>query len=199
MDLVAALLGGDDKVFAELVDAWSPTMLRLARAHLTSHQAAEDVVQEAWLVAMRGLAGFQGRSSLRTWTCGIALNLARKEATRERRTVPVSTLPTGPTVDPERFQGPTERFPGGWRQFPAEWPSPEESVLGREVRDLVDAALERLPQRQRLVMELRDVLGYDGQEVADLLDLSVGNQRVLLHRARAFVRRELELYFSGKS
>jgi RNA polymerase sigma-70 factor (ECF subfamily) len=164
MDLVAALLAGDTDRFAELVDAWSPAMLRIARFHVSNKQAAEDVVQEAWMAALRGLEGFEGRSSLRAWVCGIVANLARRYGSRERRTVPISSFATGRTVDPERFQGPTDRNPGGWRQFPSPWPSPEESVLGGEVRAVVDSALERLPERQRLVMELRDLHGYDGQK-----------------------------------
>ncbi|HUE59464.1 MAG TPA: sigma-70 family RNA polymerase sigma factor, partial [Acidimicrobiales bacterium] len=106
---------------------------------------------------------------------------------------------TEPTVDPERFQGAGEQYPGGWRQFPSPWPSPEDSAVSREMMILIDAALQKLPERQRAVIELRDVHGYDGQEVADILELSPGNQRILLHRARAGVRRELEPYFAARS
>lgn len=197
LEMAAALMGGDTQLFAELVDAWSPTMLRIARGHVANQQAAEDVVQEAWIAALRGLPGFQGRSSLRTWICGIVLNLARRYGSREHRLVPVAD-PTGPTVSPDRFHGPDGRFPGGWKEFPAEWPSPEDTVVGAEIRTVIVGALGKLPERQRLVIELRDVQGYEGQEVAELLDITVGNQRVLLHRARASVRRDLEDYFAGR-
>ena len=193
--LVAALMSGDQKLFAGLVDEWSPAMLRVARVHVSNRQAAEDVVQEAWMAALRGLANFEGRASLRTWVIGIVFNLARRQGSREHRSVP---LTTEPTVDPERFQGPGEKYPGGWRQFPTPWPSPEDHAVGKEMMSRVCAALEKLPERQRAVIELRDVHGYDGQEVADMLELSPGNQRILLHRARATVRRELESYFAGR-
>lgn len=195
LDLAAELLAGDDKLFAVLVDSWSPAMLRIARAHVSNQHSAEDVVQEAWIAALRGLGSFQGRSSLRTWICGIVLNIARRQGSRDHRILLMAD-PTEPTVSRDRFQGPDGMFPGGWKEFPARWPSAEDAVVGAEIREVVESALGRLPERQRLVMELRDIRGFDSQEVADLLEISAGNQRVLLHRARASVRRELELYFA---
>jgi RNA polymerase sigma-70 factor (ECF subfamily) len=196
LDLVAALQSGDTSLFTELVDAWSPAMLRIARVHVPDHHSAEDVVQEAWLAALRGMEHFEGRSSLRSWVCGIVVNIARRHGVRQSRMVPVDLSGSGPTVDSGRFQHVGEKDPGSWRQFPAPWPAPEDGALETEVRSVIETAIARLPERQRMVMELRDLHGYDGQEVADLLSLSIGNQRVLLHRARAMVRRELEMYFA---
>ena len=195
-DLVAALTKGDQGLFAHLVDEWSPAMLRVAQVHVANRQSAEDVVQEAWMAALRGLASFEGRSSLRTWVMGIVFNIARRQGTREHRQVPDASLTGGPTVDPDRFQGPDERYPGGWKQFPSSWPSPEDGAVSDEMVTLIYLALAKLPARQRAVIELHDVHGYDSQEVAEILQLSAGNQRILLHRARAGVRRELETYFA---
>jgi RNA polymerase sigma-70 factor (ECF subfamily) len=102
-----------------------------------------------------------------------------------------------PTVDPERFQGASDPHPGGWRQFPEEWP--EQVALTREVREVVTVALAELPPRQRVVVALRDLDGHSADEVCDLLDISAGNQRVLLHRGRAVVRAHLETYFAEAS
>lgn len=196
-EVVSALTRGDQRVFAELVDSWSPAMLRVARIHVSNRQAAEDVVQEAWLAALRGLAGFQGRGSLRSWVMGIVFNLARKQGSREQRHRGEVLMSAGPTVDPDRFQGPGDRYPGGWRQFPTPWPDPEENAIQSEFMSQVSAAIGRLPEPQRAVIELRDLHGYGGDEVARILELSPGNERILLHRARATVRRELESYFTG--
>ena len=199
--LVAALRDGDEKVFERLVDDWSPAMLRLARAHVSTRATAEEVVQETWLAALRGLDRFEGRARLRTWVFRILVNVAKTTGARERRSVPVSTAPgdldeAGPTVDPQRFQSTSERYPGGWRQFPADWPaSPEGELIAGEVRQLVDDCMAKLPERQRVVMSMRDVDGFDSDEVCRVLGLAAGNQRVLLHRARAAVRRELERYY----
>lgn len=194
-DLVATLLSGDQELFAELVDQWSPSMLRVAMVHVSNRQAAEDVVQEAWMAALRGLSSFEGRASLRTWVIAIVFNLARRSGSRERRQVPDASLTAGPTVDPTRFQGLDDRYPGGWRQFPSPWPSPEDTAVRQEILGQIYLALEKLPEKQRAVIELRDVQGFDGPEVSDILDLSPGNQRILLHRARSNVRSQLESYF----
>ncbi len=109
----------------------------------------------------------------------------------------------GPTVDPDRFQGAGEPYPGHWRQPPASWaaraPSPEQRTLDAELQARLDDALAQLPERQRLVITLRDVQGHAAEEVCAILDISPGNQRVLLHRARAHVRAQLEVYLDGRA
>ena len=79
--------------------------------------------------------------------------------------------------------------------FPTPWPSPDHGVLGDHARTVVVAAIAGLPDRQRAVVTLRDVHGFDADEVCTMLDLTPGNQRVLLHRGRAAVRARLERHF----
>jgi RNA polymerase sigma-70 factor (ECF subfamily) len=200
--LVASLRAGEEAAFAQLVDAWSPLMLRLARLHVSSDASAEEVVQEAWVAVLRGLDRFEERSRLRTWALGIVLNIAKTTGVREHRIVPFSSSredDAGPTVDPSRFQGPDERYPGGWRQFPTAWPSdPAADVLAGETRAVIERCMSSLPDGQRVVMTLRDVVGCEAEEICQLLEIAPGNQRVLLHRARARVRRDLERYFDGE-
>jgi RNA polymerase sigma-70 factor (ECF subfamily) len=198
--LVASLRAGDEQTFAALVDGWSGWMLRLAREHVSTHSVAEEVVQETWLAVVHGLDGFRGEASLRTWVHRILVNQAKRRGVREKRTVPFASLTAddeGPTVDPSRFQGPEDRFPGGWRRFPDEWP--EQVALTREIHDVVAAALDDLPARQRVVVTLRDLDGHTSDEVCSLLGITAGNQRVLLHRGRAVVRTHLERYLAGAS
>ena len=199
--LVAGLRAGDEALFGAVLDAWSGGMLRLARGFVSTPDSAAEVVQDAWLGVIEGIDRFAGRSSLRTWVYRILVNTAKRRRDRERRTVPWSSLApdTGPTVDPARFQGPGEPYPGHWREFPAPWPSPEQHVLTVETRGQLAAAVDRLPERQRTVIMLRDVAGYSAEEVCSILEVSAANQRVLLHRARAFVRAELERYFAAST
>jgi RNA polymerase sigma-70 factor (ECF subfamily) len=197
--LVDALRAGDEKAFAALVDAWSGSMMRVARAHVSTESSAEEVVQDTWLAVLTGLHGFRAQSSLRTWVYRILVNQAKSRGMRERRVVPFASLGPDeeaghPAVDPSRFQGPEGPFPGGWREFPAEWP--EQAALAHEVDGVVAEALRSLPARQRAVVSLRDVEGLSAQEVSELLKLSTGNQRVLLHRGRSVVRAHLERYFA---
>ena len=196
--LLARLRAGDEETFVALVDGWSGSMLRLARQYVATPSVAEEVVQETWLAVLEGLDRFRGEASLRTWVYRILVNQAKRRGIRERRTVPFASLVVedeGPTVDPARFQGAGDPHPGGWREFPEEWP--EQVALTREVREVVTSAMTELPDRQRIVVALRDLDGHTADEVCDLLDISAGNQRVLLHRGRAVVRAHLERYLAG--
>jgi RNA polymerase sigma-70 factor, ECF subfamily len=197
-----ALLDGDEEAFRALVREHQPVLLRLALLHVRTRADAEEVVQETWLAVLQGLDRFEGRAALRTWICRILLNTARRRAGREARSVPLSGLAgdgagaDGPTVDPDRFfsAGPDA---GHWRSAPRAWvDAPHDSVLADELRHRLGEAVARLPPAQREVIVLRDVHGWSAAEVCELLRIGEGNQRVLLHRARARVRRALEQYLA---
>ena len=199
--LVSRLRGHDETAFALVLDAWSGGMLRLARSFVSTADSAAEVVQETWLAVIQSLDGFEGRSSLKTWVYRILVNTAKRRGIREGRVIPLSSLvpdsDEGPTVDPSRFREAGQPYPGHWKEFPAPWPSPEQAALDGEVRVQVTRALAELPERQRIVITLRDVEGYDSDEVCAILEITAANQRVLLHRARAFVRGRLEEYFAA--
>jgi RNA polymerase sigma-70 factor, ECF subfamily len=194
--LVQRLRDGDERAFEALVDRHHSTMLAVARTYVRSRAVAEEVVQEAWLGVLKGLERFEGRSSLKTWIMRIVANTAMTRGIREARSVPFSALaPEGEeaAVEPERFRGPDDGFSGHWRAYPADWTSlPDEALLGDETRAVIIGAIEQLPEAQRAVITLRDVTGCGAEEVCSVLDLSEGNQRVLLHRARSRVRSALE-------
>jgi RNA polymerase sigma-70 factor, ECF subfamily len=193
---LAALRAGDESAFAELVDEFSPRMLRLAGVYLASVAAAEEAVQEAWIVVLRSLDRFEERSSLSTWILGIVVNVARSRRRQESRSRPFSSFRTDeePVIDPDRFlPSDHDRWPGHWAIAPAPWPEGalETAEAVRVIRDTVDA----LPQTQRAVITLRDVIGYTTEEICNALGLTDTNQRVLLHRARTKVRAALEAAF----
>jgi RNA polymerase sigma-70 factor, ECF subfamily len=200
-ELLRRLRAGDEAAFMELVDRYGPLMLRIALSHVSSRAVAEEVVQEAWLGVLKGLDRFEGRSSLKTWIMRIVANQARTRGERERRSVPLSALsPEGkePAVDPSRFRPNDDpMYPGGWALPPQRWELPEERLLAGETLGLVRDAISRLPPRQQEVIVLRDVEGWEPEEVSDALGLTAGNQRVLLHRARSKVRNELEGYLAA--
>ncbi len=198
-DLVAQLRAGDEAAMSQLVGKWSPAMLRVARSFVDSPQSAEDVVQDAWLGMLNGLATFEGRSSLRTWTFSILVNRARTRGAREARTLPRSPLATGdePMAD-DLLAGPDGEPVGTWCSIDAQsrWDTaPESVVLSREILFELDLALSELPPRQRQVVTMRDVCGMSSEEVCAALDITPANQRVLLHRARAILRTALAGYY----
>jgi RNA polymerase sigma-70 factor, ECF subfamily len=171
-------------------------MVRVAQIYVGNRAIAEEVAQEAWVGALKGLERFEGRSSLKTWLFRIVTNLAKTRAVREGRTIPFSALRSPenvpePALEPERFRPPDDpRWPGHWASKPQEWP--EEQLLAGETLRIVDVAIEGLPAAQRAVITLRDVEGWSAEEVCNALELSETNQRVLLHRARSKVRKALE-------
>jgi RNA polymerase sigma-70 factor (ECF subfamily) len=178
-------------------------MLRVARGYVPSREIAEEVVQETWLALLKGIDNFEGRSSLRTWLFAVMINIAKTRGIRERRDADVAIMAfTGGTVDPARFRAADDPYPGHWKQDEQPAPftdTPEGSALGNELVDVARRELDKLPDRQRTVVTLRDMLGFDSAEVCDLLDVSVANQRVLLHRGRAAVRQALEEYLEDRS
>jgi RNA polymerase sigma-70 factor (ECF subfamily) len=200
--LVRALREGDEAAFTALAREHHGSLLRVAQIYVSSRAVAEEVVQETWIAVLDGLDRFEGRSSLKTWIFSILTNKAKTRAQREGRTLPFSALrrPDGvpePAVEADRFRPPDDpAWPGHWSAPPQEWDAPAERLLGAEVRELVAAAIERLPPAQRTVISLRDVEGWSADEVCNALDLTETNQRVLLHRARSKVRRALEDYFT---
>ena len=200
-DLVALLHSGDEEAIAQLVERWSPTMLRLARSFVATSQSAEDVVQEAWLGMLSGLAGFEGRSSLRTWMFTILVNRARTRGAREARTVPQPPLAARgePSTD-DWFPGSADELARTWSSIgnSSRWDTaPESAALSREALLQLDRAVSALPARQRQVVTMRDIEGVPAEEVCAVLGLSAANQRVLLHRARSALRTALAGYYRG--
>jgi RNA polymerase sigma-70 factor (ECF subfamily) len=201
--LVAQLHAGDQDAFMMLVERLQPAMLRIARMYVSSRAIAEEVVQDAWLGVLRGLNAFEGRSSLRTWIFRILVNTAKSRGMRESRSIPFSSVwspdeETEPSVPSERFLADDHaRWAGHWASEPASWETvPEDRLLSKETLAAVAKVIDTLPPNQREVIRLRDVLGWTSEEVRNALDLTETNQRVLLHRARARVRRELERYLA---
>jgi RNA polymerase sigma-70 factor (ECF subfamily) len=201
--LIAGLRDGDETVFAQLVDQHTPSMLRVARGYVSSNEIAEEVVQDTWIALLKGIDNFEGRSSLRTWLFAVMINIAKARGVRERRDADAAVAAyTGGTVDAARFRTGEDPWPGHWRegQEPTPFPdTPEGSVLGDELIDVARRELETLPERQRIVVTLRDMLDFDSSEVCELLNVSAANQRVLLHRGRAAVRAVLEDYLEVRS
>jgi RNA polymerase sigma-70 factor (ECF subfamily) len=175
-------------------------LLRVALTHVRTRAVAEEVVQETWLGVLRGLDGFRGRCSLRAWIFAILRNTAISRGERERRSVPISSLVDDEAsfLDPDRFlPADHDRYPNHWASGPTAWPLPDEGLLASETRTVITRAIDDLPPNQRAVIALRDIEGWPASEVCEALDLTEGNQRVLLHRARGRVRAALEDYFGA--
>lgn len=182
-DLVVRLREGDEAAFATLVAMYQTRLLRLAGTVVRSRSVAEEVVQDTWLAVVRGVDRFEGRSSFKTWLFRILLNRARTTAGREHRS----------TVLPEGDLGEQFDRSGAWGTPPVPWSDQvDDRLIAEQLAQRVQEILPSLPDGQREVLVLRDIEGLPAAEVSDLLGLTDGNQRVLLHRARTRIRDHLE-------
>jgi RNA polymerase sigma-70 factor (ECF subfamily) len=164
-------------------------MIRLASSFVPSRAVAEEVVQDTWMGVVRGIGNFEGRSSLRTWLFRILVNRARTAGTRERRSVAIGDAE--PAVDPSRFDE-----AGAWLSPPEQWiEEADDRLRSGKLAGRIRSVIEELPARQREVVTLRDVEGLSSDEVCHVLEITDGNQRVLLHRGRSRVRQVLETEF----
>lgn len=185
--LVARLRSGDEAAFALLVRRHHAQLLRSASSLVASRAVAEEAVQETWLGVVRGIEGFEGRSSVKTWLFSILVNQARAAGAREFRSIPVD-LGNESVVPAERFDR-----TGAWSAPPQAWTDDVDARIdAKALAGRLKDALAELPAAQRQVFVLRDVEHMTSEEVCDLLQLREGNQRVLLHRARCRLRGMLE-------
>jgi len=193
--LIAALKAGDENAFRRVVAAHQASLLAFARTFLRDASAAEEAVQETWLALIAGIARFEERSALKSWLFAVLANIARSKARRDGRTI--SFTDAGfhePGVDADRFSG-----DGSWLSPPDKWSeiNPERILAGRQLLAHALDALERLPPSQRAVVTLRDLEGLSAEEACSILELSEGNQRILLHRGRTRIRAAIEALLAG--
>jgi RNA polymerase sigma-70 factor (ECF subfamily) len=199
-NLVERLRAGDDDAFASLIDRHHRSMVRLASVFVADEDLAEEIVQETWLAVINGLDDFEERSSIKTWIFAILTNKARKRGKRDARMKPWSSIFES-SIDEEVTPN-ADRFDsrGQWAKPPAAWSvGPEERLMRDDLLKAIKSAIESLPASQRAVVRLRDVEGLSAAETCDVLDISDGNQRVLLHRGRVKVREAVEQYMEQTS
>lgn len=191
-DLLQRLRAGDEAAFASLFDQYCPTMTRLARFYVSNSVVIEEVIQETWLAVFQGLGRFEERCSLKTWIVRILMNIAITHSRHESRSIPFSSIMD---KEDESFESFFDAA-GSWTVSAHSWGNePEEHLLSQETQRCIQTAIEALPPRQREVIILRDLEGWTAGEVSELFEISEGNQRVLLHRARVQVRNALDRYF----
>ena len=194
--LVARLRAGDEPAFRQLLGDFGPAMLRVAGVYAPDSQVAAEIVQETWIAVLRGLEGFECRSSLRTWVFTILGNCARRRAKMEARSAPLSSVETAREQESELdsfFAANHPRWASSWTTINTRWEAlPEDALTTQEAEGAIVEKLRALPPSQAAVITLRDLEGLSSHEVCSLLGLSPGNQRVLLHRARLAIRRALQ-------
>ena len=185
---IAALARGDGVAFAALFRQHNAAMVRVAQGICASRAVAEEIAQEAWLSVLQNIARFEGRSSLGGWIFSILIKEARKRARVEGR---------GVWFDGEQENTLADGFDGRgqWKNMPELWEeiTPERILGAKTALEVVTVAIDALPAAQKAVLILRSQQGLEPAEICAVLEISEGNMRVLLHRARLAVRAALEV------
>ena len=202
--LLARLKRGDEGAFDELVNQHHSALIRIAMGYVADREVAEEVVQDTWLAVIESLNRFEGRSSLRTWICGILIHKAKDRGVREKRHTTFSAFEScdddnDEAVDPSRFQQSGE-WAGHWAFPPQPWDdqTPEKLLASKQAVDCMQRAIEALPATLKEVLILRDVEGVEAKEVCEMLNITETNLYVRLHRARERVRVVVEIYLEGR-
>ena len=202
--LLARLKRGDEGAFDELVNQHHGALIRMAMGYVADRDVAEEVVQDTWMAVIQSLDRFEGRSSLRTWICGILIHKAKDRGVREKRHTTFSAFESydddnDEAVDPSRFQQSGE-WAGHWAFPPQPWDdqTPEKLLASKQAVDCMQWAIEALPATLKEVLILRDVEGVEAKEVCEMLNITETNLYVRLHRARERVRVAVETYLEGR-
>lgn len=180
-ELVRRAQADDDRAFGELVSRYETKVFSLALKMVRNPEDAEDVLQDTFLRAYRGIKSFKGNSTFSTWIYRITANSALMRLRKKQ-------LPTVSIEDADERETPVNI---------ADWsPGPVEQLLSQELQRVMDEAIEALPAEFRQVFVLRDIEEMSNAEAAEILDLSVAAVKSRLHRARLKVRNRLAGYFS---
>jgi len=196
--VIARLKRGDEGAFDELVNQHHGALIRMAMGYVADREVAEEVVQDTWMAVIESLDRFEGRSSLRTWICGILIHKAKDRGVREKRHTTFSAFESSDddndeAVDPSRFQQ-TGEWAGHWAFPPQPWDdqTPEKLLASQQAVKAMQQAIEALPATLKDVLILRDVEGVEAKEVCGMLKITETNLYVRLHRARERVRVAVE-------
>ncbi len=179
--LIDGLIKKEDAAYRFAIKKYQSSMQYLAHSFV-GNKIADEVVQEAWVSAMRALPKFERRSSLKTWLLRIISNEAKTRLRKENRMTSLEALTAADDTLSARYDD-----VGHWgNKVPLEWnaDSPEELLSSIELKDCMDSLIESLPELQGATLNLREQQGYSLKEICNILEVSESNVRVLLHRSR---------------
>lgn len=190
--LIQRLINGDQQAFEQVVSEYQNIMISVARA-IVGEAFADEVVQDAWISAIKALPKFEARSSLKTWLLHIVSNGAKSRVRRENRH---SSLDEGwQAISPDKFDNSGHRYDD---VLPWEQATPEAMLANDQLQAIIEESFQQLPAQQRAALSLYDIEGIEMKEICNILDVSASNVRVLLHRARTTLHQCIEKYQDNK-
>jgi len=187
-DLIRRLIKGEQSAFEQVVSAYQNLMLSVARA-IVGEAFSDEVVQDAWISAIKALPKFEGRSTLKTWLLHIVSNGAKSRVRRENRMV---SLDEGwQSVSVDKFDQTGHRYDDvhTWEEA-----TPEALLANEQLQAEIETTFQKLPALQRATLTMYDMEGIEIKEMCNILDISASNARVLLHRARTTLHHCIETF-----
>ena len=186
--LITDLISGDQKAFELVVSSYHNLMISVARA-IVGEAFADEIVQDAWISAIKALPQFEARSSLKTWLLQIVSNGAKSRVRRENRSI---SLDDGwQAVPSDKFDDTGHRLDDvlAWEEA-----TPEALLANDQLQAAIENTFQTLPPLQRAALTMYDMEGMKMDEVCNILDISASNARVLLHRARTTLHQCIEQF-----
>lgn len=184
LTLVEQFRNGSLLAFEELVGRYETKVFNLAMRFTRNQEDAEEVLQDVFTTLYKKLEGFQGKSAFSSWLYRIIVNAAFMKLRKRKQNVAMSVEDLTPTTRQQVLEGDLS------------YDSRSDTFTSsRELRDVLQAAINRLPLQYRAVFVLRDVDGLSNQEVGEILDLSIPAVKSRLHRSRLMLRRRLQRYY----
>ena len=186
-ELIQAIQSGDIERFPELVQRYEQTLYNFGLKMCGEAQDAEDVVQDTFLNVFRYLKGFRYETKFKNWLYRIATSTCIKKR-RKSKFAPDRELSLDDFMPQD--EAAVEHQAPAWARLPLD------QVLNEELGQTLKKAILELPEKYRVVLVLRDIEGFSTEESADILNLSLANIKVRLHRARLFLREKLKAYYN---
>jgi len=182
-EVIKEIVAGNKSLFEILIRRYNPDLYKIGRGYGYNHQDTEDLMQEAFINSFQSLAKFQNRSSFKTWLIRIMLNecyhKSKKLSYKKASTVEISVNKNSGSMFLTTNNG-----------------NPDRSVINKELKNVIEAALKNLPEDYRMTFTLRELTGLSVADTAELLDITASNVKVRLNRAKVMLRTEIEKIYS---
>ncbi len=175
-EIIERIADGEKSLYEIIIRKYNPYLYKIGRSYNYSHEDTQDLMQDTFIDAYKSLAEFEGRSNLKTWIIRIMLNNCYR---KRRKSSFKNEIPHAVTEQSK------PNFSGSHN-------GTEETIHAKELGNILESALSRIPLDYRMVFSLREVNGLNIAETAELMHISESNVKVRLNRSKAMLRREIE-------
>ena len=183
-EIISKILSGDSAMFEILIRRYNPFIYKVGRGYGYSHQDTEDLMQETFLNTFQNLSKFENRSSFKTWIIRIMLNNCYHKSQHSYQ--------KSPTIEISVNKNSGSMF------LTTNNIQPDKTVINKELNNVIEASLNKLPDDYRITFTLRELAGLSVSETAELMNITASNVKVRLNRAKLMLRKEIEKIYSSE-